>query len=209
MGVGWTDFVASLVGSLAWPVAAVVLVALLRRDLSGILRRMSHGRIRWPGGEADFVLEIEKVRRDAEAASSAIASPEASSTSQESSEILARLRQDLLSTARVAPVAAVESAWRLLETGLRDVVHDAGALMGVRSSTPGAWAGFLASHGALGEDAPRVVAALNSIRDRALHQQYVDSEDVAVRFVDACLYLYDDLLRVDVDAIRRSGHGAP
>lgn len=204
--MNWTEFVSSLVRSLAWPLAVVVVMLLLRRDLGDLLRRMSHGRLRWPGGEADFVLEVEQLRRDAEAI---VSNPDtgAEADDDERSQLLTGLRQDLLQTARSAPVAAIESAWRLVESRLRDLVHEAGALMGVRSSGPPAWAEFLVSNGALGEGAPQVVQALLSLRNRALHDQHVESVEAAAGFVDACLALYADLLAVNSEDIRGRLHG--
>ena len=43
--MSWREFVASLVDSLAWPVAVVVLVTLLRSQLAALLK--SVGPLRW------------------------------------------------------------------------------------------------------------------------------------------------------------------
>jgi hypothetical protein len=44
--IGWLDFIASLVGSVAWPLAAVVIAALFRSQIEGRTLPKSGGNLR-------------------------------------------------------------------------------------------------------------------------------------------------------------------
>ena len=39
-GMGWMEFVSSIVGSLAWPVAAVIVAAIFHRQIAGLLAKV-------------------------------------------------------------------------------------------------------------------------------------------------------------------------
>ncbi len=114
--------------------------------------------------------------------------------------------EQLLSLARGAPVAAIDWAWHLLAATLRDVVHDAGALMGVRSSGPYAWAHFLEAQSALPVGTADLIEQLGATRDAAVGDQHVREAGVATSFVNAATRVMDNLRRVDATAIRSRLH---
>lgn len=58
--MAWREFVASVVDSLAWPASAVVIVALLRRQLAALLQSPL-SRLRAGPVELERVREAEKV----------------------------------------------------------------------------------------------------------------------------------------------------
>jgi hypothetical protein len=110
------QFAASIVNSLAWPLAAVVAVGLLRPDLSDIFKRMRS--VTFPGGKATFntLLDYEKmiaaVARDTESpADEAIVQDEATQFSA------------VEAMTSAAPAQAVIDAWGLLEYQL-NIVSD-------------------------------------------------------------------------------------
>jgi len=215
---GWQAFVTSLVGSLAWPVAIVTLLLCLRRELAGLIARVTSGSLRLAGLE--LALQAEKAEKKAEPL---FADPEplpdlpldhlggeAVSPSAVGLESVdsPTSSDELLSMARRIPVAAIEQAWSLVETTLRDAVHDAGALMGVRSSGPYAWAHFLTVHDALPVGTADLVEQLHVIRDSAVARQHVEGPDVAITFVNTALRVLKHLRQVDTTVIRRQLHGS-
>ena len=66
------EFIASLVESLAWPTAVIVLVILLREDLSKILSRLV--RLKHNDTELEFESELDRVSKDAESMNLELAS---------------------------------------------------------------------------------------------------------------------------------------
>lgn len=61
----WMAFIASIVGSLAWPVVLVVLLVLLRKNLGGMAERIEE--ITLPGGaKAKFVKALDQARAEKE-----------------------------------------------------------------------------------------------------------------------------------------------
>jgi hypothetical protein len=58
----WLQFLASVIGSLAWPAAIVLIVLLLRRELVQILRRLR--RLKYSDAEAEFGEKLEEVEED-------------------------------------------------------------------------------------------------------------------------------------------------
>src|SRR3954454_5902101 len=61
----WKQFIASVVGSLAWPSVIIVLLFLLRRQLAGLAERLQE--LSLPGGaKATFEKNLAGARRDAE-----------------------------------------------------------------------------------------------------------------------------------------------
>lgn len=117
--MGWREFIASLVGSLAWPVAVVVLVALLRSQVGGLfagtLQRLKVG----PGGA-----ELEWARVERKAAVAAVGSiAEISSSGLDDAAIEAELDaiEPLIET---MPAVAVRQSFAVLERALRRIVEE-------------------------------------------------------------------------------------
>lgn len=97
----WLSFIASVVGSLAWPGAVVCVALLLRRELKGLLpflRKLKAGPV-----EAEFERELKEVN-----ASLPSTRPR-----------LLEGRSQLLQLAELSPRAAVLEAWRGVESASR------------------------------------------------------------------------------------------
>lgn len=61
----WRSFIASLVGSLSWPIVLVVLLIVLRKQIAGLADRLHEITIPG-GGKASFERKIEKAREETE-----------------------------------------------------------------------------------------------------------------------------------------------
>lgn len=59
-------FISSIVASLAWPLAAVVLALLFRRSIERLLERMTAAKV--PGFEAEFEKKLKEAEKEADAA---------------------------------------------------------------------------------------------------------------------------------------------
>lgn len=112
--MGWREFVASIVGSLAWPVAVVGLVALLRGHLGTLLTSTPLRRLKLGPGGAELEWDHAVVQV---AADSVRALPAQDGLDGE--------LDDLESLARRTPDAAMREAFALVERELLRVVERA------------------------------------------------------------------------------------
>src|SRR5262249_6216336 len=120
--MGWLAFIASLVRSLAWPVAVVVLVIVLRKQLAalfaGLAARLADlGKLSAMGVDLEFETRVEEVARDAEQ----LAPPPEKPLPAAESDVLDLARQ----MADVAPRPAVVTAFANVEGALRQAAKRA------------------------------------------------------------------------------------
>ena len=104
----WLDFFASIIGSLAWPLATVTLVVLLRGEIVQLL-----GRLRWfryRDLELEFGEQVQNIREEAEQADL----PRAEIPDQD------------LRLAVTSPRALVLESWLRIEQALASYARQAG-----------------------------------------------------------------------------------
>jgi hypothetical protein len=111
--LSWKEFIVRLVEALAWPAAVLVMFWFLRREVAGLIRRLT--RLTWRGAEAQFAEEVVEAEREI-AAAGLPANPL-------TEERMAR-RQELVTVAEASPRAAVIEAWLDLEGALRSRAHE-------------------------------------------------------------------------------------
>lgn len=114
-------FTSNLIASLAWPIATIVIVALLRTPLAKLVVLLK--RLKWNELEMDFTEEFEQLEVLAEAAKL----PPASPPSVEPFKIVSTdIRTAMVELAMKAPSVAVRNAWRKLEFRLARAISKAG-----------------------------------------------------------------------------------
>ncbi|HEJ6164781.1 TPA: hypothetical protein SL829_002110 [Pseudomonas aeruginosa] len=106
----WLQFSASVIGSLAWPAAVVVLVLLLRQPLAKLIPLIR--TLKYKELQIDLGEQLQKVRAEVEATTDEL-TPDASG--------LASFK----SVAETDPRAAILSAWFPVERELRDMANKA------------------------------------------------------------------------------------
>ncbi len=131
----WLDFVASLVRSLAWPVALVVVVWLLRKEIQGLLQRLE--KLRHKDTEATFfarkVEEIaERVSEEVGLGSGRESPPDGDKGEPSDQEEDARsgsaltMLRDLVWAWDEYPESTVLKSWEALERVLRERARQQG-----------------------------------------------------------------------------------
>ena len=103
----WLTFTSRALESLAWPIASVVLVVLLRKEINGLmpfLKRLKAGPL-----EAEFERELKELRAISSGSS---AVPASSAKSESSGDLLIRL-------AHQHPRSAILEAWARVEATAR------------------------------------------------------------------------------------------
>lgn len=152
-----------MVDSLAWPASAVVIVALLRRQLAALLQSPL-SRLRAGPVELEWVREAEKVGENV----AALNVLPAATMEDPETDRLAELADS-------APVIAVLQGFALVERELRAIAELAGSLgpvvpPGRRTGTPvGSLADILARHELISEETAAAVRGLSTLRNLAAH----------------------------------------
>lgn len=102
----WLTFVAHVVDALAWPLTILIIIAILRKPLSGLLPLLQ--RLKYKDFELEFGRHVEEVRQEVQ---SELPAPPGPSLIQPDEEVIERL-------AGVSPRSAVLEAWRRIEEAL-------------------------------------------------------------------------------------------
>lgn len=107
------QFISELVGSLSWPLTIIILIILLRKEISDLL--MSMTRVKFRDLEMDF-------QRLAESARQLPPSPPLSDLMPQDRIYYASLEDQMLHIAEEIPSAAILLAWASVETALSSAV---------------------------------------------------------------------------------------
>lgn len=117
----WQEFVASLIGSLAWPTAVLILAWMFRSSLG---RLLSGDIKRWKAGPAG--VEVEYWERAIAEARQELAQDRALMPSEVAEEEGPReFRDEMTELATISPRSAVMESFRRVELQLRSMLEDA------------------------------------------------------------------------------------
>ena len=112
--MGLLEFLAAVIGSLAWPVVVLVSVILLRKPLAELIPLLR--RLKYKGLAVEFEAGLREVERDLNTAPDA---PALKRGVEEPKQLLASVDTDpqayFEGIARVSPVAAILEAWQEFE----------------------------------------------------------------------------------------------
>lgn len=177
------DFISSLVNSLAWPVAIVILVFIFRSPLQKLLEGLT--RLRYGELEMNFKQEMQNIKDQATTAGIELEpkTTPAKTTTRDSAEIIT----DALKLVEEFPEPAVVLAWtavehELLQVGLRfDIPTSSRGY-----NPPGRAIRFLREHGQLESEACDILDRMRILRNAAAHtikEKVRISSDEATEFV--------------------------
>ena len=123
--MNWLAFIASLVQSLAWPAAVVVIVVFLRKPIRAALSHALLRRVKAGPVELEFdqlQAEVrEELARSPELTEAQVPVPASQTAAPASS-----LREELSPLAEVSPAAAVMEASRRIESRLTEMLDGSG-----------------------------------------------------------------------------------
>ncbi len=179
------EFVSSIVGSLAWPVAAVVAALVFRRQLRDVLGHRLH---RLKAGPLEMELFDRKLA-ETEAEVDPIPAPQ-----RKAGVLPEGVSGELDSIVDSAPGAAVMEAHARVERRLREILTEAG----VTEARPGGvrqLARTAAENGLIPRESVRAVEGITVMRNLAAHGHTNDLTPVRAReyldLVDAVLFSFD------------------
>gem|GEM_PF-549371 len=167
-------FVSKLVEALAWPSASILLVALLRSEIRGLvpfIKRLRAGPV-----EAEFERELKQLRSEVEVPlPQTTASPEA----QSETDLLLKLAQ-------LSPRSAILEAWQQIEAAtLRIPLKLSLSLSAAQGGSPITVARTLSSRGLLGAEEFSLFHELRALRNQAAHaSQFSPTPEAAMSYID-------------------------
>jgi len=194
--VGWKQFVASIVSSLAWPTIVLVVLLLFRSELRKVIQGLAHFKYK------DLELDFEKVRQQAAAVEAEAPRPSFTpATPTEQS-----WEDQVLEAVEESPWAAILLAW----SGLEAAIASAVARLAISPEPPSSRSpahniDMLARHAGLPQHIVSVLSELRMIRNKIAHQSPSQqlmgvSEDDAHSYVQVALDLIrylEELQRTD------------
>ncbi|WP_157089062.1 hypothetical protein [Novosphingobium capsulatum] len=171
-GMGWMEFVSSLVGSLAWPVAAVIIAAIFHKQIAGLLAKIR--KLNWGEASVELAEQLDKVEDKARVAEAEAEIP----ALPEPIPVVPDDRFQSLLT--ISPSAAILDAWKPVERRLTDLgkQHYGNEL---KYSVSHKVAERLAADGHLMSSVVSMVGDMRKIRNEAAHIKEVSVTD-ALRF---------------------------
>jgi hypothetical protein len=178
----WQQFAASLVGSLAWPAAVLVLAWMFRgplaRLLSGDIKRWKAGPSGleveyWDASLAEAKVEITGERPPLPAGSTAMTDRSGS------------FRAEMAELAAISPRSAVMESFRRVEIQLRNLLEGAGVEQ-LRPTGARMLVETAARHELISPEAADAVRRMSTLRNLAAHGHDDDGidEERALGFVD-------------------------
>jgi hypothetical protein len=168
-GMGKLDFIASLVGSLAWPIAAVIIALVFHKQIGLLLAKVK--TLKWGDAAVDFTDKLDKAENKAEAI--------AGQTNSNDTPLVAAPSERFHQLLSISPNAAILDSWSEVESEIKKL----GKRHGFTDilARPGRMGDELVKSGALPIGIYDMLAEMRSMRNQAAHGAQTTPED-ALRF---------------------------
>lgn len=178
-------FVFKLIEAVAWPVASVALVAILRKEIRGILPLLK--RIKAGPLEAEFEREVKELRTTTD-----VQPPKVARSAEAQSE--ANL---LIKLAELNPRSAVLEAWQRVEIATRRVpAKRALSLTPAQELSPVTVARALSGKGLISAEEYALFHDLRALRNQAAHaHDFSPTGEAALNYLELSLRLLAALER--------------
>lgn len=161
------DNTGDVLAAAAWPVAAVVVALLLRKEIAGLINRLKH--LKLGGFEASVDEQIRETLADAEPAPAPAQVPPALGT------VSGLTTSELLT---LPPIEGIITSWRLVERALSKAYR---AQTGEGGAPVGTMLRQLKSANVLPNDLIARIRELQLLRNRVVHETETDLSPVSVR----------------------------
>lgn len=173
--MGWKEFAASVVGSVAWPVVILILGMVFRKQLIELLQRLQDFKL--PGAEATFAAGLDKVEVRLEDLK---ATEEEAVTEQVREDSKTDEEPGFTNSSIADPTGTVIRSWEELSKALNGMLR---ARTGRRPSfNIRAVLGELVAEGVINELFAETIMDLHALRNRVAHGQETPTPDSALVF---------------------------
>lgn len=169
----WLTFVSKLIEVTAWPIASVLLVLLLRKEIRSLLpyvKKLKAGPV-----EAEFEREVEELQKETGAKAAPIPLPEG----------LTAERQILFQLVQVNPRSAILEAWRGIEEAAVRLVQEKGLYVSERDARSAfAVIRAIGSASLLSPEDFALYHDLRALRNQAAHAtEFAPTTDAALSYI--------------------------
>ncbi|WP_295324855.1 hypothetical protein [uncultured Sphingopyxis sp.] len=168
-GMGWLEFIASVVSSVSWPIAIVVIAFAFRKQIASLLNKIR--RLSWGDTSVELATQLDKV----ETASKAISEIDGGAPTPLPDDRFQRLLE-------ISPSAAILDSWASVDRRLRQIgtfrQMDVRRLPTIRAIIDD-----LLRSGDISSSIHNMIRDLQKIRNTAAHEHEVSPTD-AYRFYD-------------------------
>lgn len=189
------DVLIQLIGAVAWPLAALAIVLILRKDLGNLLGRVS--KVRYKELEAEFRETLKEIAGTTEEAS--LETPEPGELDAWNPP-LAERKKELYALAHVSPRAAILEAWIDVESQIRRSAEYLNVDAGGDPVT--VFSSVAAKSKRLTPSYPKHVRELRKLRNLAAHEPQLPVEKAeAMRYVTLALEL-----AASIDSLTNPAH---
>jgi hypothetical protein len=154
----WLEFFASVLKSIAWPLAIIIIVFLLRNHIANLFPLLSKLKIK--GFEIEFrksLKELVHLRT--------IALPDSESLSDSTNE---KIESSIEKIAEISPRAAIIEAWLNVEVAAAELIKKNG-LLDKKYFTPYDLRKNLLNKSTLNDDQLKIFQNLRDLRNKAVH----------------------------------------
>lgn len=167
--MNWLEFIASLVGSLAWPVAAAIIALVFHKQVSGLLAKVK--TLKWGEASVDFTEKLDQAENEADALPVQTGDQPAVPPPAPSGRF-----HDLLA---ISPNAAILDTWSEVESAVRKLGKHHG--LTESSARPSRVGDELVKTGVLPVGVHKMLTEMRAMRNAAAHGAATTPED-ALRF---------------------------
>ena len=117
--IGWKEFIASMLSSIAWPSVLILIFISLKTQIVYLFNKIAHFKYK------DLEVDFDRVKTHAEAIQANEFKPDEieEPTLRNDSSVFNTLEEQILETAEVSPSAAILLAWSSLEVALSTAVN--------------------------------------------------------------------------------------
>jgi hypothetical protein len=184
----WMQFVVELVKPLAWPLALIVTVLLLRKEIKNLLsllRKLKAGPL-----EAEFDREVKELRAEVETELPPTPLPTPAAQERSSSQ-----RQKLVQLSQVNPRSAIIEAWLGVEFAAQRALGQVGQSPRPNAS-PISLFRDLSKSQLLDPELLALFQDLRALRNQAVHvSDFNPSQEAALNYIDLALRVQSALER--------------
>lgn len=169
----WLSFISTVIDSVAWPAAVIILVLLLRKPISNLIPLLQ--KLKYKDLELEFGRRIEEAKEEA----ATELPPEIDILALPSAD-----RDNLAQLAAISPRAVVTEAWRKVETAALDAAErHAVALPYRHARSPVQVIRALQKAGLVGQGKMPLFEDLRVLRNEAAHApEFALSPDSAIEY---------------------------
>lgn len=174
--MNWLEFIASIVGSLAWPAVLIAIFYFIREPIRNLLPLLQ--RLKYKELELEFSRRVEEV--SAEVVQELPALPAAAPVQTDELTKAAKL-------AETSPRAAVLEAWLSVEAAAFDAARRLGWLLPSQKAANGSFAmKFLERHEQVDRSIVGLLRELRSLRNQAAHTpEFALSKSAAIEYASS------------------------